>query len=75
MQRDGPGHATGMSSASTPDPDAPDAVAPEPDDRPPQQEPDVQPALEEAGETGWQALAAPGKPDGEVDTRPPAQRP
>jgi hypothetical protein len=48
------------------------AVAPEPDDRPPREEPDEQPDLKLAGATGWQALAPPGKPDGEVDTRPQA---
>lgn len=64
-----------MPDDSTPAPDAPDAVDPEPGDRPPQEEPDVQPELKDAGDTGWQALAAPGKPDGEVDTRPPTARP
>ena len=29
-----------------------------------------QPDPKAAGSTGWQALAPPGKPDGEVDTRP-----
>ena len=46
------------------------AVAPEPDDRPPLEEPEQQPDPKSAGATGWQAVAPPGKPDGEVDTRP-----
>ena len=46
------------------------AVAPEPDDRPPLEEPEDQPDPKAAGSVGWQAVAAPGKPDGEVDTRP-----
>ena len=29
-----------------------------------------QPDPKAAGSTGWEALAPPGKPDGEVDTRP-----
>lgn len=59
----------GMPDDTTADGGSP-AVAPEPADRPPREEPDVQPELKAAGSTGWQALAAPGKPDGEVDTRP-----
>lgn len=49
-----------------------DAVDPQPDDAP--EEAPAPPAVEqpepkEAGATGWQAIAPPGKPDGEVDTR------
>ena len=50
---------------------SPDAVDPQPDDAPDAQDPAsaAQPDPKEAGATGWQAIAPPGKPDGEVDTR------
>lgn len=48
-----------------------DAVDPQPDDAPSTQDPATaeQPDPKEAGAAGWQAIAPPGKPDGEVDTR------
>ena len=62
-----------MPDDAKPPSDAPEpadtAVAPEPDDRAPSEEPDLPPDPKAAGATGWQAVAAPGKPDGEVDTR------
>ena len=50
---------------------SPDAVDPSPDDVPSTQEPAPAgpPDPKEAGATGWEAIAPPGKPDGEVDTR------
>ena len=70
MRQDRAGHAAGMPDDDTTADGGSPAVDPEPHDRPPREEPDVQPELKAAGSTGWQALAAPGKPDGEVDTRP-----
>ena len=65
-------------SETSPPPPQPDAKPADPQDglggRPPEDdEPDsrqdVAPDTLAAGDTGWSAVAAPGHPDGEVDTR------
>ena len=65
MRSSARGHPTDMSETPT------DAVDPQPDDAPSTKDPaaDDQPDVKAAGAAGWQAIAPPGKPDGEVDTR------
>ena len=57
------GHLSDMTDTS------PDAVDPSPDDAPSTTDAPAPTAPKEAGATGWEAIAPPGKPDGEVDTR------
>lgn len=48
-----------------------DPVDPQPDDAPTSQRPVTagSPEPKETGTAGWESIAPPGKPDGEVDTR------